>query len=125
MSTSELQDQIFDDFKRFTSLFHLHDDADYDQELRQKYRIGNQERKFRQDQKPEKREKRARLTAITTFFLNRIKERALESQSMRKLVDPSIINSSTRGIPSMLGEREMHMLDEFDKVDVSIENLYQ
>ena len=47
MTSTDLHDSIAADYKRFTSLFHLHDAARYDQELRQKYRIGPIERRFR------------------------------------------------------------------------------
>ena len=34
MAVSELHDKIDNDYSRFASLFHLHDDASYDKELR-------------------------------------------------------------------------------------------
>ena len=77
MSITDLHESMVDDIQRFTSLFHLHDEANLDQELRQKYKIGMLEKEFRADHAPEKRKELTRLRAITTFFLNRIKERAI------------------------------------------------
>ena len=94
IGAGELIDQIGDDYNRFVSLFHLHDDASYDKELRQKYRIAPLEKKFRKDQNPAKREELLRLRAITTFFLNRIKEKAVSNASAKNLVEKSLLQST-------------------------------
>ena len=87
----ECYEEIVSDIEKFTGLFHLHDDASFDVELRQKYRIGPLEKKFRKDQNPEKRKKVTQLRAIATYFLNQIKEKASRHQDVSKLVDKGVL----------------------------------
>ena len=55
----------------------MHDDASFDSELREKYRVGPMEKKFRSEQNPQKRKELDKMRAITTYFLKQIRERAL------------------------------------------------
>ena len=56
----------------------MHDDGNYDAELRHRYCVSNFEKKFRKDQNVRRREDVAKLRAITTFFLKRIQDIALQ-----------------------------------------------
>lgn len=40
MTTAELFEHVVHDLNRFTDLFHLHDDGNFDIELRTRYRVG-------------------------------------------------------------------------------------
>ena len=79
MTQTEVDNRVEEDLKLFASLFTMHDDGNYDAELRHRYCVSNFEKKFRKDQSVNRRADVAKMRAITTFFLKRIKDIATQN----------------------------------------------
>jgi len=57
-----------------------------------------------------------RLRAITTFFLNRIKDRATNHAGVGQLVEKEVMYHKTQAVNN---ERTMKMATEVDKIEIS------
>ena len=106
---------------QWVSLFRVLDDDTYSMELRNKFKIQALERRFRLAQDPQKLREANLLFDMSTFFLNRLKEKAQHSEQLRQLVDADMIPSKIA--PKL--NREMRMESEIDRLPVTMDNLHE
>ena len=96
LTVEEVKEKVEEDLQMFASLFQMHEENNFDAELRQQYTVTPYERKFRKDQQLGRRTELNRLRAISTFFLKRIKSMAESHSEIKKLVEQDV-----RQLPSI------------------------